>query len=209
MSAGLVPSAAARTSARCCWPTTPRIATSFYARRAGTGTTDKELKRLVGVLKLLAVPKMPLAGPPPRDSRFGSPLKLNEVHWVKPKLVAEVNLTWTQDNLLGQVSYQGLREDKPGGGWFGGYLIPSLVLTLTACSDRAAERLCDFRVNATRGLHAAARKKAAEKKARRKAVKRELIDTGSTSFTCAVTSVAARSKKWRTLVGSWCRGHRR
>ncbi len=47
-----------------------------YAGRAGTGMTDKELKRLAGVLAPLQVPKMPLAEPPPRDSRFGSPLKL-------------------------------------------------------------------------------------------------------------------------------------
>jgi ATP-dependent DNA ligase len=52
--------------------------------------------------------------PPPRDSRFGSPLKLSKVHWVKPKLVVEVTyLTWTADNLLRQVSYQAQREDKP------------------------------------------------------------------------------------------------
>ena len=35
----------------------------------------------------LKVPKMPLAEPPPRDSRFGSPLKLSRVHWVRPKVV--------------------------------------------------------------------------------------------------------------------------
>jgi bifunctional non-homologous end joining protein LigD len=50
---------------------------------------------------------------PPRDSRFGSPLKLSRVHWVRPEVVVEVTyLTWTEDNLLRQVSYQGLREDK-------------------------------------------------------------------------------------------------
>jgi len=85
-----------------------------YAGRVGTGFTDKELKRLAGVLEPLAVPKMPLAEPPPRDSRFGSPMKLSKVHWVKPKLVVEVTyLTWTEDNLLRQLSYQGQREDKP------------------------------------------------------------------------------------------------
>ena len=52
--------------------------------------------------------------PPPRDSRFGSPLALSRVHWVRPELIAEVKyLTWTDDNLLRQVVYQGLREDKP------------------------------------------------------------------------------------------------
>jgi bifunctional non-homologous end joining protein LigD len=33
---------------------------------------------------------------------------------VRPELVAEVKfLTWTKDNLLRQVVYVGLREDKP------------------------------------------------------------------------------------------------
>jgi ATP-dependent DNA ligase len=86
----------------------------YYVGRAGTGMTEKELKRLAGVLVPLQVPKMPLAEPPPRDSRFGSPLKLGKVHWVRPELVVEVTyLTWTEDNLLRQVSYQGQREDKP------------------------------------------------------------------------------------------------
>jgi ATP-dependent DNA ligase len=58
--------------------------------------------------------RMPLAALPPRDSRFGSPLQLSKVHWVRPELVVEVtDLTWTEDNLLRQVSYQGQREDKP------------------------------------------------------------------------------------------------
>jgi bifunctional non-homologous end joining protein LigD len=35
------------------------------------------------------------------------------VHWVRPELVAEVKfLTWTDDNLLRQVIYEGLREDR-------------------------------------------------------------------------------------------------
>ncbi|SEP49465.1 ATP dependent DNA ligase C terminal region [Rhodospirillales bacterium URHD0017] len=76
-------------------------------------SNDKELKRLSGVLKPLHVPKMPLTAPPPRDSRFRSPLKLSQVHWVLPEAVVEVtSLTWTEDNLLRQVSYQAQREDK-------------------------------------------------------------------------------------------------
>ena len=56
----------------------------------------------------LAVPKMPLAEPPPRDSRFGSPLKLSKVHWVRPELVVEVTcLTWTGDNLLRRCRIKG------------------------------------------------------------------------------------------------------
>ena len=57
---------------------------------------------------------MPLDVPPPRSTRFGSPLVLSRVHWVRPELVAEVKyLAWTEDNLLRQVVYEGLREDKP------------------------------------------------------------------------------------------------
>jgi ATP-dependent DNA ligase len=75
---------------------------------------DAELERLWRRLQSLATPDMPLDVPPPRDSRFGSPLVLSRVHWVRPELVAEVKyLTWTDDNLLRQVVYEGLREDKP------------------------------------------------------------------------------------------------
>jgi ATP-dependent DNA ligase len=56
---------------------------------------------------------------------------LSRDHWVRPELVAEVKfLTWTDDNLMRQVVYEGLREDKlaaevrrpvphPGAGGFG------------------------------------------------------------------------------------------
>jgi DNA ligase D-like protein (predicted ligase) len=85
----------------------------IYAGRAGTGIGHAELERLWRRLQPLAAPKMPL-DVPPRDSRFGSPLVLSRVHWVRPELVAEVKfLTWTEDNLLRQVVYEGLREDKP------------------------------------------------------------------------------------------------
>jgi DNA ligase D-like protein (predicted ligase) len=85
-----------------------------YAGRAGTGIDYAELERLWRRLQPLAIPKMPLDSPPPRDSRFGSPLTLSRVHWVRPELVAEVKfLSWTEDNLLRQVVYEGLREDKP------------------------------------------------------------------------------------------------
>lgn len=86
----------------------------LYAGRAGTGLSVAELRRLAGVLAPLGVPRMPLESPPPRDSRFGSPLQLSRVHWVRPEIVVEVTyLTWTADRLLRQVSYQGQREDKP------------------------------------------------------------------------------------------------
>jgi ATP-dependent DNA ligase len=62
----------------------------------------------------LQTTKMPLDQPPPRDNRFGSPLELARVHWVRPEMVVDVTyLSWTEDNLLRQVAYQGEREDKP------------------------------------------------------------------------------------------------
>jgi ATP-dependent DNA ligase len=86
----------------------------IYAGRAGSGINDAELERFWRRLLPLAVDRMPLDAPPPRGSRFGSPLVLSRVHWVPPELVAEVKfLTWTDDNLFGQVAYEGLRQDKP------------------------------------------------------------------------------------------------
>ena len=85
-----------------------------YAGRAGTGIDHAELERLWRRLQPLAISEMSLDAQPPRSSRFGSPLTLSRVHWVRPELVAEVKfLSWTEDNLLRQVVYVGLREDKP------------------------------------------------------------------------------------------------
>ena len=84
-----------------------------YAGRVGTGLTDAELERLWRMLQPLATDRMPLDVAPPRSSRFGSPLVLSRVHRLRPELVAEVKyLTWTHDNLLRQVVYEGIREDK-------------------------------------------------------------------------------------------------
>ena len=85
-----------------------------YAGRVGTGIDQAELERLWRRLQPLAITDMPLEVPPPRNARFGSPLVLSRVHWAQPELVAEVKyLAWTEDNLLRQVVYEGLREDKP------------------------------------------------------------------------------------------------
>jgi len=86
----------------------------IFAGRVGSGINQAELQRLWQKLQPLQTDTMPLAVPPPRNSRFGSPLELSRVHWVKPELVVEVKyLAWTGDNLLRQVVYEGLREDKP------------------------------------------------------------------------------------------------
>ena len=86
----------------------------IYAGRVGSGIDYAELERLWRRLQPLATDRMPLDTPPPRGTRFGSPLVLSRVHWVRPELVAEVKfLAWTEDSLLRQVVYEGLREDKP------------------------------------------------------------------------------------------------
>jgi ATP-dependent DNA ligase len=86
----------------------------IYAGRVGTGIDTAELQRLWQRLQQLATLRMPLDVPPPRGARFGSPLVLSRVHWVRQELVVEVKfLAWTEDNLLRQVVYAGLREDKP------------------------------------------------------------------------------------------------
>ena len=56
------------------------------------------------MLESLAVPRMPLAQPPLRDSRVGSP----------PELVAEVSFR-TEDRLLRHVSYQGSAKTSEQG----------------------------------------------------------------------------------------------
>jgi hypothetical protein len=85
----------------------------IYAGRVGTGMADKVLADLRRRLDPLARKTPPLNVLPPRKTRFGSPLVLSRVHWVEPKLVAEITyLTWTADNLLRHTVYVGLREDK-------------------------------------------------------------------------------------------------
>ncbi len=86
----------------------------IYAGRVGTGMPGKVLVDLRRRLDPLARSKSPLSAPPPRTTRFGSPLELSRVHWVEPQLVAEITyLTWTADGLLRQTVYVGLRSDKP------------------------------------------------------------------------------------------------
>ena len=85
----------------------------IYAGRAGTGMPEAELERLWQRLLPLAIEKMPIAIPPPRGSRFGSPLVLSRVHWVRPEMVVEVSyVEWTPDGLLRHVVYLGERQDK-------------------------------------------------------------------------------------------------
>lgn len=85
----------------------------LYAGRVGTGMPVETLAMLHERLKPLAAQRMPLAVAPPRKQRFGGPLALSKVHWVRPELVAEITyLTWSE-GLLRQTVFVGLRVDKP------------------------------------------------------------------------------------------------
>ena len=64
------------------------------------GYYDRD-RRLWRRLQPLSIEKLALDVPPLRSTRFGSPLVLSRVHWVRPELVAEVKSpTWANDHLL-------------------------------------------------------------------------------------------------------------
>jgi bifunctional non-homologous end joining protein LigD len=86
----------------------------IYAGHVGTGMSVMTLLMLHERLTPLATSKMPFSTPLPRKSRFGGPLALSKVHWVRPELVAEITyLGWTDEPLLRHTVFVGLREDKP------------------------------------------------------------------------------------------------
>jgi ATP-dependent DNA ligase len=88
----------------------------LYAGRVGTGMAFQTLDMLHQRLEPLSIPKMALAVAPLRIQRFGGPLALSKVHWVRAELVAEITyLSWSEDGLLRHTVFVGLREDKPAG----------------------------------------------------------------------------------------------
>ena len=80
-----------------------------WAGNVGTGFTDSELERLLGLLRPLERTTSPFAETPkmPRVRR-------GDVVWVEPRLVAQVEFAeWTREGRLRAPVYLGLREDKP------------------------------------------------------------------------------------------------
>jgi bifunctional non-homologous end joining protein LigD len=75
-----------------------------YAGKVGTGFSEKVLHQLHAELSKLA------RDTPPFDV---GKLPRARVHWVEPRLVAEVGFSeWTTDGQLRHPRYQGLRDDK-------------------------------------------------------------------------------------------------
>lgn len=76
-----------------------------YAGKVGTGFDDETLERLGERLKDME------RSEPPFD---GDDLPGDDVHWVEPRLVAEIGFEeWTEGGRLRQPRFLGLRQDKP------------------------------------------------------------------------------------------------
>ena len=80
-----------------------------WVGNVGTGYSDDEIDRLLGLLRPLRRPDSPFAETP-RMPR----VRKSDVVWVEPELVAEVEFAeWTHEGRLRAPVYMGLREDKP------------------------------------------------------------------------------------------------
>jgi bifunctional non-homologous end joining protein LigD len=79
-----------------------------YAGSVGTGFTEREIEKLLKLLRPLETDE-PAFDPVPKPPR----VRKGDIVWVKTKLVAQVEFVeWTHDGRLRAPSYQGLREDK-------------------------------------------------------------------------------------------------
>jgi bifunctional non-homologous end joining protein LigD len=79
-----------------------------WAGNVGTGFTDAEIERLLGLLKPLRRDDSPLAETPKMPR-----VKRGDLVWVEPELVAQVEFAeWTHEGRLRAPVYMGLREDK-------------------------------------------------------------------------------------------------
>lgn len=76
-----------------------------YVGHAGTGFDERQLERLMALMKPVETDVCPFDEPPPANER---------PHWTKPELVAQVKFSeWTAEGILRHPVFLGLREDKP------------------------------------------------------------------------------------------------
>jgi bifunctional non-homologous end joining protein LigD len=78
-----------------------------YAGRVGTGFDEASLKTLFKEFSKHPARTAPFSNPPTGSEARG-------VHWLKPKLMAEVKFAqWTESGAVRHASFVGLRSDKP------------------------------------------------------------------------------------------------
>ncbi len=86
----------------------------IFAGRVGTGFTQKTLREIFTKLKKLEIPKPMVEEIQEPSGRWRAKgWRPAAARWVKPQLVAQIQFAeWTDDGILRQASFQGLREDK-------------------------------------------------------------------------------------------------
>ncbi len=82
-----------------------------YCGKVGTGFDERTQKEVHEKLVLLGTDAMAFA---PAGESGIVPKTRKGVHWVRPRLVCEIDFSeWTRDGLLRHPSFKGLRADKP------------------------------------------------------------------------------------------------